>query len=61
MTESEAIKEFAEMLKEGIQENHYYTSTEDMCNKKRYVHITNIKDFSQYIDNLVKEMTEDKG
>ena len=56
---SEAIKEFAERLKEGIQENHYYTSTEDMGNRKRYVHITNIKDFSQYIDNLVKEMTEE--
>ena len=55
---SEEIKEFADRLKEGIQENHYYTSTEDMGNRKRYVHITNIKDFSQYIDNLVKEMTE---
>lgn len=55
---SEATKELAEILKEGIQENHYYTSTEDMGNRKRYVHITNIKDFSQYIDNLVKEMTE---
>ena len=55
---SEAIKEFAERLKEVIQENHYYTSTEDMGNRKRYTHITNIKDFSQYIDNLVKEMTE---
>lgn len=58
ITKSEAIKDFAERLKEGIQENHYYTSTEDMGNRKRYVHITNIKDFSQYIDNLVKEMTE---
>ena len=55
---SEAIEKFAERLKEGIQENHYYTSTEDTGNRKRYVHITNIKDFSQYIDNLVKEMTE---
>ena len=55
---SEAIEKFAERLKEGIQENHYYTSTEDMGNRKRYAHITNIKDFSQYIDNLVKEMTE---
>ena len=58
VAKSEAIKEFAEWLKEGIQENHYYTSTEDMGNRKRYAHITNIKDFSRYIDNLVKEMTE---
>lgn len=60
ITESEVIKDFVERLKEGIQENHYYTSTEDMGYRKRYVHITNIKDFSQYIDNLVKERTEVK-
>lgn len=58
VAKSEAIKEFAERLDEGIQENHYYTSTKDMGNRKAYAHITNIKDFSQYIDNLVKEMTE---